>query len=158
MPTQTIITDKPYRQGVGIVLLNKKGEVFVGERIDTPGAWQMPQGGIDPGEDIKSAAMRELKEETGTNKADIIRIADEAVCYDLPEDIADKLWDGKYRGQEQTWVAMRFTGEDEDINLNAFKHPEFKDWQWIPFKEMLDRIVPFKRDVYAKVINIFSDI
>lgn len=151
-------TTKPYRPCVGLALFNNKGEVFVGERIDTPGAWQMPQGGIDPGEDIKKAAMREMKEEIGTDKAEIIRIAEHTVKYDLPEEIAKNLWDGKYCGQEQTWIALRFTGNDKDININSHDYPEFTNWQWVPFKEMLEHIVPFKRDVYEKVINMFNNI
>ncbi|MEM7618732.1 MAG: RNA pyrophosphohydrolase [Pseudomonadota bacterium] len=108
-----------YRPCVGIALFNKDGQVFVGERIDTPGAWQMPQGGIDPGEDLTLAAMRELKEEIGTNNAEIIEILDEKIRYDLPEERRKEFWNGKYVGQEQTWIAMRFTGADTDIDLEA---------------------------------------
>ena len=151
-------TNKPYRYGVGIVLFNNEDKVFVGERIDTPGAWQMPQGGIDPGEDIETASMRELKEEIGTDKAQILRIASHTVTYDLPEKIAEKMWGGQYRGQEQTWVAMHFTGHDEDIKIDHFEHPEFTAWKWVPFQSMLEHIVPFKRDVYEQVIEMFSDI
>ena len=151
-------TKKPYRACVGIALFNSEGKVFVGERIDTPDAWQMPQGGIDPGEEIEKAAMREMKEEIGTDKARIIRIAERTVRYDLPENIASNLWNGKYCGQEQTWVALRFIGCDKDINIENFDLQEFKAWQWIPFKEMLESIVPFKRDVYEQVIEMFDDI
>ncbi len=151
-------TKKPYRACVGIALFNSEGKVFVGERIDTPDAWQMPQGGIDPGEEIEKAAMREMKEEIGTDKARIIRIAERTVRYDLPENIASNLWNGKYCGQEQTWVALRFTGCDKDINIESFDLREFNAWQWIPFKEMLESIVPFKRDVYEQVIKMFDDI
>ena len=148
----------PYRPCAGIALFNDKNEVFVGERIDNPGAWQMPQGGIAPGEDIKTAAFRELKEEVGTDKAEIIKIAPQTICYDLPDHLLTKFWNSTYRGQEQTWVAMRFTGEDSDINLNSFDPPEFSTWRWLPLSETLDFIVPFKQDVYKQVIEIFSDI
>ena len=154
----------PYRPCVGIALFNQEGDVFVGERIDTPGAWQMPQGGIDPGEDIKKAAFRELKEETGIDKAEIIKVADENLFYDLPdeligfEDEKKCLWEGKFRGQEQTWIAMRFTGLNQDIKLDEFEHPEFSNWEWVPLNEVGERIVPFKRDVYKKVIELFKDI
>jgi len=151
-------TRKIYRPCVGIALFNDKGHVFVGERIDTPGSWQMPQGGIDEGEDIETAAMRELAEETGTNKADIIRIADERIRYDLPEHLQNKLWNGIFAGQEQAWVAARFTGNDDDINIDSFDPPEFSAWQWVPLAETIELIVPFKRDVYQRVITAFSDI
>lgn len=153
--TDTLI----YRPCVGIALFNAKGQVFVGERIDTPGAWQMPQGGIDEGEDITAAAMRELGEETGTNKAEIIRVCDDTpIRYDLPEHLRNKLWNGVFAGQEQVWVAARFTGKDSDINLMSFDPPEFSAWQWVDLARTTDLIVPFKRDVYERVIALFSDI
>lgn len=148
---------RPYRSCVGIVLFNDRGQVFVGQRIDTPNAWQMPQGGIDPGEDIKAAAYRELLEETGTNQAEIIEIAGKSLFYDLPKELQSKLWGGHYRGQEQHWVAMRFTGSDNDINLNHHSHPEFNEWKWVALEQIFDLIVPFKRDVYKQVIALFSD-
>ncbi len=148
----------PYRPCVGVALFNADGLVFVGERIDTPGAWQMPQGGIDPGEKIETAALRELQEEIGTNKAEIIKNADEPLRYDLPDHLIGKLWDGQYRGQEQIWVAARFTGEDKDIDLNADDHPEFLDWQWVRLEDTLDLIVPFKRDTYRKLIEFFREL
>lgn len=160
----TDITDLPYRPCVGIALFNQDGHVFVGERIDTPGAWQMPQGGIDPGEDITLAALRELSEEVGTDQADIIRISDTPLYYDLPDDWEKygmenrTLWNGKYRGQVQTWVAARFTGSDADIDLETYEKPEFSAWQWIPLSQTIDLIVPFKRDVYVQVIQQFRDI
>lgn len=153
--------DDLYRPCVGIVLFNRSGKVFVGERIDTPGAWQMPQGGIDEGEDIVPAALRELKEEIGTDKAELIRIHPDRIPYDTPLDIRprlQKIWGKPYIGQIQTWVAMRFIGNDGDINLEADKHPEFSQWQWIAPKDTLGLIVPFKQDTYKKVISAFSDI
>ena len=148
----------PYRPCAGIALFNTEGKVFVGERIDTPGAWQMPQGGIEEGEDLHKAALRELKEEIGTDKADLIRIHPKTIKYDLPEHLLGKLWNGKYKGQEQHWVAMLFTGTDDDIILDADERPEFSKWQWVGLHETLNLIVPFKKDVYLKVINAFSDI
>lgn len=141
-----------YRPCVGIALFNKNGQVFVGERIDTPDAWQMPQGGIDEGENIENAALRELKEEIGTDKATLVKIIDEKIRYDLPPELKTKLWSGKYAGQEQTWIAMQFDGKDSDIDLNADDHPEFSQWKWVELDKTLDLIVPFKRDVYKKVI------
>lgn len=146
------MSERPYRPCVGIALFNKDGKVFVGERIDTPGAWQMPQGGIDRGEDIKAAAMRELKEEIGTNNARLLTILPNTIKYDLPPHLKETLWNGKYAGQEQTWVAMQFDGNDEDIILDADEHPEFSKWRWVNIEETLDLIVPFKRDVYKQVI------
>lgn len=155
------LTHLPYRPCVGIALFNDEGKVFVGERIDTPGAWQMPQGGIDKGEDIKIAAFRELYEETGVQRAEIIRVADKKLRYDLPDELGPEgrnLWGGKYRGQEQTWVAMRFTGSDSDVNLTNHEPAEFRRWQWVYLHEATDLIVPFKREVYAQVITLFKDI
>ncbi|MDH5723528.1 MAG: RNA pyrophosphohydrolase [Alphaproteobacteria bacterium] len=148
----------PYRPCVGICLFNAIGQVFVGERIDTPGAWQMPQGGIDENELIEDTALRELREEIGTDKAELLKIAAETICYDLPEHLVTSLWNGKYRGQEQHWVAMRFTGCSEDIDLNAHSPAEFSSWQWVELHKTLDLIVPFKRKVYEFVIDQFSDI
>lgn len=155
------ILPKKYRPCVGIALFNTQGQVLVGERIDTPGAWQMPQGGVDESEDIQSAAFRELREEIGTNKAEIIKIACEKIRYEFPPDVAERLWKqwkNKYIGQEQTWIAMRFTGEDSDIKLNNHEPPEFSDYQWVNLNETLNLIVPFKRDVYKKIIALFSSI
>lgn len=148
----------PYRPCVGVALFNAKGQVFVGERIDTPHAWQMPQGGIEQGEDLHLAALRELKEEIGTDKAELITVYDKTICYDLPDYLLGKFWHGKFRGQEQHWVAMRFTGEDGDIVLDADSHPEFLQWQWVNLQDTLDLIVPFKRDVYIEIINAFKNI
>lgn len=148
----------PYRPCVGIALFNHKREVFVGKRIDTPNAWQMPQGGIDPGETPEEAAMRELKEEVGTNNAEIIHVHDTPLCYDLPPHLLGKLFNGRYRGQEQIWIAARFLGNDNDIDIYAHRYPEFDAWQWVGFDDILDLIVPFKRQTYQEVIKAFKDI
>ena len=146
----------PYRPCVGIALFNDKGQVFVGERIDSPGAWQMPQGGIDPGEDITTAAMRELGEEVGTQKAVIIEISDEKLRYEFPHDLPNTYLRENFRGQEQTWVALRFTGTPADINLDAHDPAEFQAWQWVELDRITDLIVPFKRDLYRQVIAKFQ--
>jgi putative (di)nucleoside polyphosphate hydrolase len=148
----------PYRPCVGITLFNQAGKIFVGERIDSPGAWQMPQGGIDPGEDIETAFYRELREEAGTDKADILRIMDSPLKYDLPPKLQARLWNGAYRGQEQTWIAARFTGADSDISLTAHNPPEFQRWQWVALEDVMDLIVPFKKETYRQVIAAFKDI
>jgi putative (di)nucleoside polyphosphate hydrolase len=144
----------PYRPCVGIALFNDDNHVFVAERIDTPGAWQMPQGGIDKHEKPKAAALRELKEEIGTNKGEIIAKTDDWLRYDLPDRLIGKVWKGKYRGQEQKWFAIRFKGTDEDINIRT-KHPEFARWKWVDFETIPDLIVPFKRDLYLEVVKQF---
>ncbi len=156
----------PYRPCVGLCLFNEEGQVFVGQRIDStinedskyPGAWQMPQGGVDENEDIKTAAFRELKEEIGTDKAKILRIHDQKLRYDLPPYLLGKLWGGRYGGQIQTWVALRFTGQDSDIILDADDHPEFSRWRWVPLSETIDLIVPFQREIYKPVIDAFKDL
>ncbi len=154
------MNDLPYRPCVGIALFSREGKVFVGERLDSPGAWQMPQGGIDEGETIEQAAFRELKEETGTDKARIIKIHDKKLRYTIPDMVIKKLnlWNGQYAGQEQTWVAMRFEGQDSDIDIAADDHQEFGQWQWVGLEQVVDLIVPFKRDTYRAIIEAFSDI
>lgn len=145
----------PYRRGVGIMLLNRDKEVFVAKRIDmTSEAWQMPQGGIDEGEDPRSAAIRELTEETGTGLAEIIGESKEWLRYDLPDDLIAKIWGGRYRGQEQKWFAMKFLGEDSDINIHT-DHPEFSAWQWVEPTLLPGLIVPFKRDLYTQLLAEF---
>lgn len=150
----------PYRPCAGFMLANRQGKVFVGQRIDSQhlGAWQMPQGGIDPGEDTAMAALRELAEETGigAHLVDIIARTKEPLRYDLPEDLIGKLWGGKYRGQEQHWFLGRFKGNDEDVDLEAHNPPEFATWQWIEPQQLPDMIVPFKRDVYRAVVREFA--
>lgn len=145
----------PYRPCVGIALFNDHNQVFVAERLDTPGAWQMPQGGIDKGEDPEAAALRELKEEIGTDQASFLRRTDDWLYYDLPDHLVGKVWKGKYRGQKQIWFAFRFTGTDQDIDI-ATKHPEFSRWKWIDFPAIVDEIVPFKRDIYQEIVNQFG--
>ncbi len=148
----------PYRPNVGIMLVNRDGRVFVAQRIDSPkDAWQMPQGGIDPGEDPRKAALRELEEETGISP-DLVRIDAETpgwLTYDFPQDLAPKLWKGGYRGQKQRWYLMRFLGDDAQIDI-ATEHPEFSHWEWVDPSEVVEKIVPFKRDVYARVLEEFA--
>lgn len=148
-----------YRSCVGVALFNKEGKVFIGERVDTPGSWQMPQGGIDEGETILVAAARELYEETGVTHADLLSVMKEKIRYDIPADVLERLhkvWDKPYIGQEQTWVAMRYEGADEEIDLAAHDQVEFSQWKWESLERVPDLIVPFKRDVYTKVIAAFS--
>jgi putative (di)nucleoside polyphosphate hydrolase len=148
-------SDLPYRPCVGIMLLNAEGKVFVGRRLDqTVEGWQMPQGGIDEGEDARQALFRELREEAGTDKAEIIAEMDEWITYDLPPHLVGVAFHGRYRGQKQKWFALRFLGEDRDIDL-ATHHPEFSDWKWVDMEGLLGLIVPFKRDTYRKVIAAF---
>ncbi len=151
----------PYRPCAGVMLINAKGLIFAGRRIDrsaeggTP-AWQMPQGGIDEGEKPRAAALRELWEETGVraDQVEVIAKAPDWVTYDLPPELLGRVWGGKYRGQRQRWFLMRLLAGDEAINI-ATDHPEFNEWRWIGADEMLAAIVPFKRDVYRQVIDAF---
>ena len=150
--------DLPYRPCVGVMLINREGLVFVGRRIEqTVEGWQMPQGGIDSGESPRDAALRELEEEIGTNKAVILREHPEWLTYDLPQHLLGVALHGRYRGQRQKWMAMRFTGEDKDINV-ATAEPEFATWKWLAIEALPRLIVPFKRDTYAKVIADFRDL
>lgn len=155
----------PYRPCVGIALINKDGLVFVGSRIkpiaDGEYAkynWQMPQGGIDEGEDPRTAAFRELQEETGVvaAKAEIIGEIDDWLTYDLPAELVGIALKGKFRGQKQYWYAMQFLGNDADIDLTADAHQEFSAWKWVPITEITDLIVPFKRAIYRKVTETFT--
>ncbi|NDF12759.1 MAG: RNA pyrophosphohydrolase [Proteobacteria bacterium] len=147
---------KPYRSGVGMMLINRDGKIFAARRIDTRSeAWQMPQGGIDRGETPLEAALRELKEEVGTDNVEVIAESKDWYQYDLPDYLAAKLWKGKFQGQRQKWFAMRFLGKDSEINI-ATERPEFCEWKWTNHKELPDLIVHFKRDLYRDVIREFS--
>lgn len=147
-----------YRPCVGVMLINADNRVWVGQRIDMVAeAWQMPQGGIDPGEEPLEAALRELEEEIGTAKAEPIAETRGWLRYDLPDHLHGKLWGGRYRGQEQKWFLMRFLGPDADIDI-ATKHPEFAVWDWVEPERLPDLIVPFKRDLYRRVLDEFRPI
>ncbi len=149
------ISERPYRLGVGIVLFNADGLVFVGRRKDTAeAAWQFPQGGIDKGEDPLEAAWREMGEEIGTTDAQLLTQTADWLVYDLPPDLANKAWGGKYRGQKQLWFAFRFTGTDADINLETHT-PEFSEWRWMELAQVPDHIVLFKRPLYDQVVAEF---
>ena len=147
----------PYRPCVGVVLIDARGLVFAGPRIDSPSpAWQMPQGGIDEGETPREAAYRELWEETGVtrDKVEFVGKTHGWVTYDLPPELLGKVWGGKYRGQRQKWFLFRFKGQDADVKI-ASEHPEFSTWRWILVDEMVESIVPFKRAVYEEVVRSF---
>ncbi len=150
--------DHLYRRGVGVMLLNTEGLVWVGRRIDyTDEAWQMPQGGMDKGEQPWDTALRELEEETGIPPHLVERIAEcpERLRYDLPPELRSSLWKGKWKGQLQDWYLCRFLGDDRDINI-ATKHPEFNDWKWVEPGLLPDLIVPFKRDLYRDLLRHFG--
>ena len=150
--------DLPYRPCVGVMLINAEGLVFVGRRIDqTVEGWQMPQGGIDPGESPEEAALRELKEEIGTDKAVPLRAMEGWLDYDLPQHLLGVALKGRYRGQRQKWLAMRFTGDDSDIDIRTHE-PEFAEWKWLAMEALPRLIVPFKRDTYMQVIDAFRDL
>ena len=153
------IAKLPYRPCVGVMLANAEGRVFVGQRIDQDiTAWQMPQGGIDPGEAPRDAALRELWEETGV-PADLVTVETETegwIPYELPHDIVPRIWKGRYKGQEQKWFLLRFHGQDSDVNIET-EHPEFSEWRWLDASELIANIVPFKRTVYERVMAEFGD-
>lgn len=151
-------TALPYRPCVGVMLLNAKGQVFVGQRLDTTlEAWQMPQGGIDPGEAPHDTAIRELGEETGIlpDHVELIAEAPGEFRYDLPPELVGKVWKGKYRGQIQRWFLFRFLGTDADVRIDT-AHPEFRAWRWADPADLPTIIVPFKRDLYRDVLSAFS--
>lgn len=149
----------PYRPCVGAMLVNAEGGVFVARRIDTPGqAWQMPQGGIDEGEDPARAVLRELKEETGVEKVKITAASNRWRKYDLPDSLIGVVWGGEYRGQRQKWFALRFLGDDDEIDLERHGKPEFSDWRWVGIDRLVDLAVPFKRAIYADVVAEFRPI
>lgn len=148
----------PYRPCVGMMLVNMDGKVFVGQRLDSEvEAWQMPQGGIDPGEEPRDTALRELGEETGIapDLVNIIARAREELFYDLPDELVGKIWGGKYRGQRQTWFLMRFLGTDADVNIRT-AHQEFRDWRWVMPEELPELIVPFKKKLYRDLVQEFQ--
>ena len=143
--------DLPLRSGVGIVLLNKQNKVFVAKRIDNPkNFWQMPQGGVDEGENFLNAAYRELEEETSIKKVNLIQELEGTITYELPNRLLGIIWKGKYRGQKQKWFLMRFNGEDNEINIKT-KNPEFLDWKWIEIDQLTEVVVDFKLHVYQEV-------
>lgn len=148
----------PYRPCAGVMLINRDGDAFVGQRLDsTLEAWQMPQGGIDPGEDALDAAYRELWEETGIARehVELIAIAPETLEYDLPEDLIGKVWKGKWRGQRQQWFLFRFTGQDSDVHIETAE-PEFRAWRWVEPSQLPLLIVPFKRALYQRLLELFD--
>jgi len=141
----------PLRSGVGIIVLNKDNKVFVAKRIDSQkNFWQMPQGGVDKGEDYLSAAYRELEEETSIKNVDLIKELDGLISYELPKNLLGTIWKGRYRGQEQKWFVMKFLGEDSEINIDT-KYPEFCEWKWINLENITDLVVDFKLHVYLDV-------
>ena len=148
----------PYRPCVGIALFNQNGEIFVGKRARVSGshAWQMPQGGIDTGEEPYDAAIRELAEETGVRSVEKLGQIDEWLCYDLPEQKQGKAFKGRYRGQAQRWFAFKFVGEQTEIELDAHDKPEFSEWKWVTLAETPSLVVPFKKQVYLAVVTAFA--
>lgn len=146
----------PYRLGVGMMILSKKNQIFVGKRLDAKmEAWQMPQGGIDIGETPSRAALREMEEEMGSGKGVILAESKNWYSYDLPKFLVPKLWGGSYRGQKQKWFLIQFTGDESEINIKT-ANPEFGDWRWVELDEMLNIIIPFKRKLYEAVIAEFK--
>ena len=143
--------DLPLRVGVGIVVLNKKNQIFLAKRIDNPkNFWQMPQGGVDDGEEFFKAAIRELEEETSIKTVSLVKEIDGLTTYLLPDHLVGIIWKGKYKGQKQKWFVVRFDGKENEININT-KHPEFLDWKWVNIENLTDEVVKFKIDVYKKI-------
>jgi putative (di)nucleoside polyphosphate hydrolase len=156
------MSELPYRPNVGAVLFNRQGLVFVARRADlpnaegAPGGWQLPQGGIDNGEDPRSAVLRELREEIGTSEAEVIGEYPAWLTYDLPPHLLGIAWRGRYRGQRQRWFALRFTGQDSDIRLDLDPHPEFDLWRWMPLQDLPSIAVAFKRPIYERLAQAFA--
>jgi putative (di)nucleoside polyphosphate hydrolase len=158
--------DLPYRQCIGMTVINADGHVFIGRRIDGPEhidathVWQMPQGGLDSGEDPYDCALRELYEETNIKSVKRLAAIDDWLSYDIPEEILGQAWNGKYRGQTQKWFALRFAGKDSEIDVRrpgGGKHkPEFMDWRWEPIANLPELVVPFKRKIYERVVKEFT--
>ncbi len=149
--------DYLYRSGVGIMVINKDKQIFVGKRIDNNSdAWQMPQGGIDAGEHEEKAMKRELKEETGIHNIELVSVSKKHFYYNLPYRLQKKFWGGKYLGQKQRWYLVKFLGEDKDINVNT-QHPEFSSWKWVDNKELTKVIVPFKKELYIDILEEFKE-
>ena len=151
-------TSLPFRSGVGIVVLNKDNKIFVAQRIDNQkNLWQMPQGGVDEGEDYLAAAYRELEEETSIKNVDLVKELDGLISYELPKNLLGVIWKGKYRGQEQKWFVMKFLGKDKEINIRT-EHPEFCEWKWIDLENITDLVVDFKLHVYEDVKKKVNEI
>lgn len=151
----------PYRKGVGLIIINECNKIFIGKRIDNKNyyhAWQFPQGGIMLGETPSSAVMREMKEEIGSDKADIIAESEYWYRYNIPLYLIKKLWNNQYRGQEQKWFLLRFKGKDSDIDLNHSSYPEFSEWKWVRKKDLHNLVIPLKKRIYSFVFNEFHSI
>ncbi len=150
---------KKYRKCIGIMIINSEKKIIIGRRLDHPsGFWQMPQGGIDENENPEDAVWREMMEEVGTNKAKLLKISNQWIKYDIPPETLKTLpWGHKYVGQTQKWFAFKFTGEEKDINV-ATDNPEFSEWKWSEIDSIVEKIVPFKKDVYSKILEEFKDI
>lgn len=157
--TPADIEKLPYRPCVGLVVMNRRGEIFAGQRLDNlSDAWQMPQGGVDAGEDPRDAALRELGEETGIAPSSVEVVAQTAdwIPYELPHDLVPKLWKGRFRGQTQQWFLLRFLGDDAEVNIET-PEPEFREWAWMAPADLIEKIVPFKRATYEIVLAEFAD-